>query len=124
MSRPAREAAVRVEDAFAALPAGPRTVTMLDGCLRSVGRLDYQVCHPCRLGYIGNIAVAAHWQGQGLARRALHIALTGRTGYSWSTSRQSSDGRRFFAAMTDETELAFPPTGVRCPHMADHGASS
>ncbi|MCX4672226.1 GNAT family N-acetyltransferase [Streptomyces sp. NBC_01381] len=118
VSRPAREVAARFERVAETLPAGRRAVTMVDIADRSVGRLDYQICHPCRLGYIGNIAVATHWQGQGLGRQALHTALAGCADYSWSTSRQSSEGRRFFAAIEDETETAFPPSGVRCPHMA------
>ncbi|MEV7197315.1 GNAT family N-acetyltransferase [Streptomyces sp. NPDC093510] len=117
MSRPARPPAVHFERVVETLPAGRQAVTMLDRDDRHVGGLEYQICHPCRLGYIGNIAVAAHWQGQGLGRHAVHIALAGGVGYSWSTSRQSTEGRRFFAAMEEETGTAFPPGGERCPHM-------
>ncbi|MFH8612896.1 GNAT family N-acetyltransferase [Streptomyces sp. NPDC018029] len=117
MSRPARPPAIHFEHVVETLPAGRRAVTMLDPDDRHVGSLEYQICHPCRLGHIGNIAVAAHWQGQGLGRHAVHTALTAGPEYSWSTSRQSSEGRRFFAAMEDETGVAFPPKGERCPHM-------
>ncbi|CAM5721512.1 N-acetyltransferase OS=Streptomyces alboniger OX=132473 GN=CP975_03055 PE=4 SV=1 [Streptomyces alboniger] len=91
---------------------------MLDACGRTVGSLVFRVCHPCGSAYIESVAVATHWQGQGLGRHALHAALATATGHAWATSRQSSDGRRFFAAMADETETAFPPGGARCPHMA------
>ncbi|WP_425584745.1 hypothetical protein [Streptomyces vastus] len=64
-----------------------------------------------------SIAVAAHWQGRGLGREAVHTALAPCRDYEWSTSRQSSQGRMFFSAMEEETDVAFPPRGVRCPHM-------
>ncbi|MEU6826713.1 GNAT family N-acetyltransferase [Streptomyces atriruber] len=117
MTPPARPPAVHYESVVETLPAGRRAVTVLDPDHREVGSLEYQVCHPCRRGYIGSIAVAAHWQGQGLGRHAVHTALAACVGYTWSTSRQSSAGRRFFAAMADETGTAFPPGGTRCPHM-------
>ncbi|MGB8939235.1 MAG: GNAT family N-acetyltransferase [Streptomyces sp.] len=117
MSRPARPPGIRFEFIAETVPAGDRAIVMLDPAHREVGRLDYRVCHPCRLGYIGNICVATQWQGQGLARHAVHTALEACTGYAWATSRQSAEGRRFFSAMAEETEVTFPPTGVRCPHM-------
>ncbi|MFF1379380.1 GNAT family N-acetyltransferase [Streptomyces sp. NPDC058308] len=118
MSSPARPPAVHFEHAVETAPAGRRALTMLDRSDRPVGCLEYQVCHPCRRGYIGNIAVATHWQGQGLGRHALHTAMAAGVGYTWSTSRQTAEGKRFFAAMEDELEIAFPACGVRCPHMA------
>ncbi|MEU7650244.1 MULTISPECIES: GNAT family N-acetyltransferase [Streptomyces] len=99
------------------LPAGPQAVSVLDAGHHLVGCLEYQVCHVCRIGYVANIAVASHCQGQGLGRHALHTAMAPCGGYAWSTSRQSSEGRRFFAAMEEETEVAFPARGVRCSHM-------
>lgn len=117
MSLPARPPAVHFERVVETLPAGRQAVTMLDPHDRQVGSLEFQVCHRCRIGYIGNIAVASHWQGQGLARHALHTAMVPCSGYTWSTSRQSSEGRRFFATMADELEVAFPPSGLRCAHI-------
>ncbi|WP_151484839.1 GNAT family protein [Streptomyces albicerus] len=99
------------------LPAGSQAIRVLDGAGRQIGRLDFQVCHPCRLGYIDSIAVVARWQGRGLGREAVHTALAPCTDYKWSTSRQSSQGRTFFSAMQEETDVAFPPSAGRCPHM-------
>ncbi|MEV0600461.1 GNAT family N-acetyltransferase [Streptomyces sp. NPDC050315] len=99
---------------------------MCEGAGRVVGRLDYQVCHACRRGYVRNIAVAERWRGRGLAREALHRALAPALDYRWYTSRQTADGRRFFAAMAEETALAFPAPflrrGARCPHMTTRRA--
>jgi hypothetical protein len=106
-----------VERTVATVPAGSQAIRVLDGAGGQVGRLDYQVCHPCRLGYVDSIAVAARWQGRGLGREAVHTALAPCPDYTWSTSRQSSQGRTFFSAMEDETDVAFPPSAGRCPHM-------
>ncbi|WP_158708887.1 GNAT family N-acetyltransferase [Streptomyces sp. NRRL S-920] len=108
---------VSFERVFAALPAGRQTVSVLDADHRPVGCLEYQVCHACHIGYVVNIAIASHWQGQGLGRHVLHTAMEPCRDYTWSTSRQSSDGRRFFGAMEEEMEVAFPARGVRCSHM-------
>ncbi|MEV0124326.1 GNAT family N-acetyltransferase [Streptomyces sp. NPDC050703] len=117
MSGPARPPDVRFALAAEALPAGRQTLVMLDACGRCVGSLVFRVCHPCGYGYIDSVAVATHWQGQGLGRHALHTALDAAVGHTWATSRQSAEGRRFFAAMADETETAFTPGGALCPHM-------
>ncbi|MFI2620173.1 GNAT family N-acetyltransferase [Streptomyces sp. NPDC018584] len=108
---------VSFEYVSAVLPAGRQAVSVLDAGRRLVGCLEYQVCHVCRVGYVVNIAVASHWQGQGVGRHALHTAMEPCGGYTWSTSRQSLDGRRFFGAMEEEMDIAFPAGGVRCPHM-------
>ncbi|MFJ2769226.1 GNAT family N-acetyltransferase [Streptomyces sp. NPDC087300] len=119
MSRPARPPAAHFEHVPGTLPASCRALMMLDPEERPIGCLQYRLCHPCGRGHIVSIAVAAHWQGQGLARHALHTVLAAGEGYAWSTSRQSPEGRRFFAAMEEETEIAFPAGGARCPHLAE-----
>ncbi|KUJ67388.1 hypothetical protein ACZ90_28305 [Streptomyces albus subsp. albus] len=92
-------------------------ITLLDAKGHDVGRLDYQICHECRTGYIVQIAVAGHHQRQGLGRDAVHEALAHGPGYRWVTSRQSRDGRLFFTAMAEETGLPFSPDGEACPHI-------
>jgi hypothetical protein len=114
---PDRLHAVHFERLTAAMPAGHQTVVVRVGQAREIGRLDYRVCHPCQLGYIERIAVVGSWQRKGLGRDALHTALAPCPGYAWSTSRQSPEGRRFFAAMAEESDVAFPPRDARCSHM-------
>lgn len=117
MTGPARPPEVRFERIAAPVPAGLESIVVRDGAGRAVGRLDFQVCHPCRRGHVAGIVVAVHWQGRGVGRRAVYTALAPCTGYTWSTSRQSADGRRFFAAMEEETGQGFPACAARCPHM-------
>lgn len=118
-----RKPAVRQADARSPYRRSPENdghhaITLLDDKGRDVGRLDYQVCHECRTGYIGQIAVAGHRQRQGMGRDALHEALAHGPGYRWVTSRQSHDGRLFFTAMAEETGLTFEGDGDVCPHIA------
>ncbi|MFG2307580.1 GNAT family N-acetyltransferase [Streptomyces sp. NPDC048566] len=117
MTGPARPPDVRFEHVAAPVPEGLRTIVVRDGEGRVVGRLAYQVCRPCRLGYVECVAVSPCRQGRGIGRRALHTALSQGADHTWSTSRQSADGRRFFAAVAEETDRDFPATAARCPHM-------
>ncbi|MFE9809270.1 GNAT family N-acetyltransferase [Streptomyces sp. NPDC005548] len=117
MTGPARPPAVHSERVAASTPAGLQAVLLRDVEGRAAGRVDFQVCHCCGLGYVESIVVAAHWQGQGVGRRAIQAALGPCMGYAWSTSRQTSEGRRFFAAMQEETGLAFPAGAAGCTHM-------
>ncbi|MDQ8708194.1 N-acetyltransferase [Streptomyces sp. LHD-70] len=98
-------------------PAGIRVLHAMDADGRIVGNLDYQLCATCQVGFVSNIAVATHWQGRGVGRDALSLILDGADGYHWTTSRQSAQGRRFFAALADETGLEFVERGERCGHM-------
>ncbi|MGW1705228.1 GNAT family N-acetyltransferase [Streptomyces sp. NPDC002206] len=124
MSGPARLPVVHFERVTADTPAGRQAVLVREHRERVVGQLEYQVCHPCRLGYIDRISVVGCRQGHGLGREALHTALAPCPGYAWSTSRQSSVGRKFFLAMAEETDISFPPRGVRCPHMVSANSPS
>ncbi|MFH8368320.1 GNAT family N-acetyltransferase [Streptomyces sp. NPDC018031] len=96
---------------------GRHAIVVIDHKDRVVGRLDYRICRECRIGYVEQIEVAPHCQRQGLGRGAVHEALAHGPEYHWTTSRQSADGRSFFAAMADETGLAFTGQGAVCPHL-------
>ncbi|MDI3387842.1 N-acetyltransferase [Streptomyces sp. B-S-A8] len=98
-------------------PAGPRVLTFLDADERTVGQLDHQTCAACAAVFVANIAVATHWQGRGVGREALTLVADRAPGYRWSTSRQSAEGRGFFAALAEETGIEFVERGSRCPHM-------
>ncbi|NBE53272.1 GNAT family N-acetyltransferase [Streptomyces boluensis] len=98
--------------------AGPRVLVFLDADDRTVGQLDHQVCGVCSAAFVRNIAVASHWQGRGVGREALTLLLDLAPGHRWSTSRQSTEGRGFFAALAEETGVDFVERGGRCPHMS------
>lgn len=114
----ARPSTVHYRHSPASTPAGLQVITILDGDGRYLGQLDYQICRTCHRGHIHNIAVADHWQNQGLGREAIHRALRHDEPLAWSTSRQSNAGRAFFAVMAEETGHDFRPAAERCPHMA------
>ncbi|RFU88232.1 N-acetyltransferase [Streptomyces triticagri] len=92
-------------------------ITALDLDGRVVGRLDYRLCHGCRAGYVDAIAITGPWQGYGLGREAVTLMLGHAVAYRWSTSRRSLPGRRFFAAMAEETGVVFEGRAVRCTHL-------
>lgn len=77
----------------------------------------YHICHTCRIGRIDRVWIAPRAQRQGLGREILHEALAHGAGYCWVTSRQSSEGRSFFAAMSAESGILFQERGLRCTHM-------
>ncbi|MEI5097348.1 hypothetical protein RB200_00125 [Streptomyces sp. PmtG] len=99
--------------------AARQTLAALDPGGRTVGTLDFQICHACRRGLIHTIDVVVHWRDQGVARETLHVLLAQACGgdYSWSTTRQTRDGRGFFATMEEETEVAFPADATKCSHI-------
>ncbi|MEU5951656.1 N-acetyltransferase [Streptomyces sp. NPDC047525] len=109
--------AVTYRSAPAAVAAGRQVITLLDGRGRDIGHLDYQVCHPCGAAHVNTIAIAGPWQGVGLGREVLHRATYSWSAYAWTTSRQSADGRKFFAAMAEETGVDFVPGAGGCPHI-------
>ncbi|MGW7074853.1 GNAT family N-acetyltransferase [Streptomyces sp. NPDC054866] len=94
-----------------------QVITLLDGDGRNIGHLAFRMCHPCGTAHVDTIAIAGPWQRMGLGREALHRATDPWPGYAWTTSRQSSDGRKFFAAMTEETGMDFVPGAAGCPHI-------
>lgn len=100
------------------MAAGDQAITLLDGDGREIGHLDYQVCHACRAAHVNAIAIAGPWQGMGLGREALHRATDPWSGYAWTTSRQSAEGRKFFAALAEETGMDFVPGAAGCPHIS------
>ncbi|MEU6004053.1 MULTISPECIES: hypothetical protein [unclassified Streptomyces] len=109
--------AVVYRSAPATVPAGHQVITLLDGRGHDIGHVDYQVCHSCAAARINTIAIAGPWQGIGLGREALHRAADPWSTYAWTTSRQSTDGRKFFAVMAEECGMDFVPGAVGCPHI-------
>ncbi|MFI6942538.1 GNAT family N-acetyltransferase [Streptomyces sp. NPDC050418] len=89
---------------------------------RVVGQLVYEVCHECRTGHIHSVAIVSPWQRRGLGREAVHRTVLPFAHYTWTTSRQSAAGRRFFAVLEGELDVRFGvgrgecgPAGGACP---------
>ncbi|MDG4856701.1 N-acetyltransferase [Streptomyces sp. T-3] len=106
-------------------PAGRsqhRTISVLDPEGRFIGQLTYQLCHVCHSGRIHSIAIADPWQGLGLGREAVHLAIAACPLYTWTTTRQSFAGRRFFAALCAELDMNIKAS-LGCVHMRTGSAS-
>ncbi|CAM5371307.1 GNAT superfamily N-acetyltransferase [Streptomyces sp. DSM 41037] len=102
-------------------PAGPRELVIRDGADREIGKIEFRICRACGTGHVDSVTVAPSWQGQGLAREALHRILPDDLALAWTTSRQTGEGRAFFAAVTEETGIGFPAGQPGCVHLRGGG---
>jgi hypothetical protein len=95
-------------------PRGSRThrVLLLSLGRVRVGKLDYEVCDQCRLGYVHKIDVDYSYRGLGLGSRALRIARRSREEYVWHTSPQYPTAGTFW-----ETHRFAADPEAFCPHM-------
>ena len=101
--------------------AGFRNLYMYDQTGLDRGRLVWRVCDSCQRAAICKISLDPDVHRQGHGRRLILRALRDGPDYSWTTSGQSVDGSRFFAAMSAETGAAFSD-GVRtCEHITSSG---
>lgn len=63
---------------------------------QGIGRLVFQICHQCRIGYVAKISVDQPYQDRGIATRALWAVRAEVPGYRWSTSGQELTARTFW----------------------------
>lgn len=101
--------------------AGFRELFMYDETGLDRGRLVWRVCDACQRAVICKISLDVDVHRQGYGRRLILRALRDGPDYSWTTSGQSPDGVRFFAAMSAETGAAFTGGARTCEHIRSHG---
>jgi ABC-type uncharacterized transport system permease subunit len=70
-------------------------------------------CPSCSVGiwYISRAVATA------IALMAHRMAVKSPTGYTWATTGQSPEAKRFFPKMAAETGAAFTAHGPSCQHM-------
>lgn len=100
-------------------PVGLRRIYMYDQRGYDIGTLVWQVCPACRWGCINKISIALEWQRRGLGRRLINRALRDGPSYTWVTSSQSPEAKKFFPALTAETRITFTERGPACTHVKD-----
>jgi hypothetical protein len=85
-----------------------------------VGKLNYLVCHECRIGFIGNIDVQKNLWGHGIATGALAYLRDQLPGYSWQTSRHKPTAKSFWllVAETSGEDYADTTPDRTCAHLA------
>jgi hypothetical protein len=92
-------------------------------CDKVVGRMEYRVCHICRLGQITDIEVHHELRDLGLGSRAIEYARDQVPGYRWTTSRQLESATSYWKLMARRTGAEFTGPGVgvptRCEHMRE-----
>ncbi|MER6629704.1 N-acetyltransferase [Streptomyces sp. NPDC000987] len=89
-----------------------------DRCGAELGRLRFRACGACRAGRILDVRVVDDRRREGLGRELLLALLERCPDHRWTTTLQTEAGRRFFAAMTEETSVPFPRGGPLCAHLA------
>lgn len=98
-------------------PAELREIYVYDSHDYDIARLVWQICDQCQHGRINKISINEEWQRQGLGRRLIHRALRDGPGYTWATTGQSPEAKKFFPIMTAETGAAFTAHGPSCQHL-------
>ena len=107
-------------------PMGLRVIYMHDERGYDIGTLVWRICPTCRWGSINKISIDLEWHRQGLGRRLIHRALRDGPGYTWVTTSQSPDAKKFFPALTAETGVTFTERGTACQHVKNrerHGSA-
>ncbi|WP_344436775.1 hypothetical protein [Streptomyces luteosporeus] len=85
-------------------------------------RLEWRACAQCRLGLVSQIRVTAAYRGRRYATRMLLRAVHGCEEYTWSTTRQSAQGLRFFPVAGAAVGVEFSPRACQCDHMRSASA--
>lgn len=99
-------------------PTGHRNLRIFDRDGYDIGRLVWLVCDTCRVGSINKISIDPDEHRKGLGRRLIRRALADGPGYTWQTTGQSPEAKKFFPALEKELNVAFPEYGGVCKHLA------
>lgn len=103
-----------------AYPADRQQIRLYERDGLDVGQFVWQVCDTCSHGIINKISLDEDWRRRGIGRRLITRALRETAGYTWTTTGQSEQARRFFPVMTTETGAAFTPSATTCSHIREH----
>lgn len=101
---------------------GFRRIRMFHRRGYDIGTLVWTVCDTCRCGSINQISIAPEYQRRGLGRRLILRAIADGPSYRWQTTAQSSDAKRFFPILENETGIRFPEHGSACEHLTHRGS--
>lgn len=63
-------------------------------------------------------SITTEYQRQGIGRRLIRRALADGSGYTWQTTGQSPEAKRFFPVLEKEMGTAFLQHGGVCEHLA------
>lgn len=104
--------------------AGFRNLYTYDQIGLGCGRLVLRVYDACQRAAICKISLNPDDQRQGYGRRLVLRALCDGLSYLWTTSGQSADGARFFAAMSGEIGAASTSGARTCGHITSNGPAT
>jgi hypothetical protein len=83
---------------------------------QDIGRVIFQVCCQCRLGYVSNMSIDEPYQDRGIATRALADLRAEVPGYHWSTCGQRHTARTFWQRTARRAEGGYQ-TSKPCEHI-------
>ncbi|WP_069162846.1 hypothetical protein [Nocardia altamirensis] len=85
-----------------------------------IGKLNYLVCHQCRICYVGDLDVQKNLWGNGIATAALAHLRRQLPGYTWQTSRHYPTAKSFWLLIAERTGAGYTDenAGYVCDHMA------
>ncbi|GAA3107027.1 hypothetical protein [Streptosporangium carneum] len=87
---------------------------------REIGRVTYQVCDSCELGYIARISLDPKLRGRGIGARALDLTRRRSPGFRWCASGRHDTDRTFWHRVSRRTGGAHTRASadpVPCEHM-------
>ncbi|WP_229076845.1 hypothetical protein [Actinoplanes sp. DH11] len=82
-----------------------------------IGKLDYQVCEPCRRGLVRKLDVDHSYRGLGLGSRAIHRMQHRHPGYTWRTTVQYPTAGTFWQNVSTAPGLFDEDAHGACQHL-------
>lgn len=83
----------------------------------SLGRVQYEVCEPCKVGLLLKISFSVEWQFCGLGTRALTQMETRHPGLVWYTTGQYSHAKGFYERYRRDSDSPWTENQHPCAHF-------
>ncbi|MFJ8949581.1 GNAT family N-acetyltransferase [Streptomyces sp. NPDC102381] len=84
---------------------------------RQIAEVRFRLCEDCAVGRIQGIWVDESWRREGIGHELLRGAIAVGDGFRWTTTLQSSMGRRFFVATGATEGVELLHGRPLCAHM-------
>jgi hypothetical protein len=78
--------------------------------------MDYRICDRCRIGVVFKIRTSEEWKRRRYAAWMIERSRRFAPGYTWVTSRQMSDARKFWDFVTAAVPGQYRPE-TPCQHI-------
>jgi GNAT superfamily N-acetyltransferase len=99
-----------------------RLAALAEGCRTEGTRALAEVCHRCRIGYVGKLSINEEYQGLGLGSSVLAAAREEAPApdHCWWTSHQDGSAQPFWQLIGSRTGAGYQfATESICPHVGE-----